>query len=292
VRYDRFSLDANDTDAVFLASLSPAPVDFSANAVSGRLGATLDVTDLLTLHAQYAGGFRAPPYSAINSGFTNLAGGYTSLPNPDLRPETSDNFEAGFRVATSHISVGATAFSNHYDDFILQEVRGFNPQTFLLEFQYQNVSEVEVRGLELQADARLTDALRLRASYALIRGNDVSGDTDVPLSSVAPDQGIVGLEYSHGSGRWGTDLSVRGVTKPDTSRVADGGFVPPAYAVADVSGWVSLTDTITLRGGVLNLTNARYFDWTNVRGRQASDTTIDRYSSPGISGLLSIGFGW
>jgi hemoglobin/transferrin/lactoferrin receptor protein len=292
VRYDRFSLDANDTDAVFLASLSPAPIDFSADAVSGRLGATLDVTDVLTLHAQYAGGFRAPPYSAINSGFTNLAGGYTSLPNPELRPETSDNVEAGFRVATAHISFGATAFSNHYDDFILQEVRGFNPQTFLLEFQYQNVSEVEVRGVELQADARISDALRLRASYALIRGNDVSGDTDVPLSSIAPDQGIVGLEYSHGSGRWGTDLSVRGVTKPDTSRVAEGGFVPPAYAVADVSGWVSLTDTITLRGGVLNLTNARYFDWTNVRGRQASDTTIDRYSSPGISGLLSIGFGW
>jgi hemoglobin/transferrin/lactoferrin receptor protein len=292
LRYDRFSLDADDTDEVYLASLSPAPVDASADAVSSRLGATLAVSDVLTLHGQYAGGFRAPPYSAVNSGFTNLQGGYTSLPNASLLPETSHNVEAGARIVAGRVSLGATVFSNHYADFILQASRGFNPSTRLLEFQYQNVSRVRIRGVELQGDAHLTDRVRLRVSYALIRGNDVSGDVDVPLNSVAPDQGAVGLEYSDRSGRWGTDISARGVTKPSSDRVVPDGFVPPAYLVADVTGWVALSRRVTLRGGVLNVTNARYFEWSNVRGRLATDAAIDRYSSPGISGIVSLAYGW
>ena len=42
-------------------------------------------------------GFRTPPYSEVNQGFTNLAFGYTALPNPDLKPESSDTVELGLR---------------------------------------------------------------------------------------------------------------------------------------------------------------------------------------------------
>jgi hemoglobin/transferrin/lactoferrin receptor protein len=55
---------------------------------------------------------------------------------------------------------------------------------------------------------------------------------------------------------------------------------------------VALPNRLTLRAGLLNLTDARYFEWANVRGRDAADPTIDRYSGPGRSGLLSIGYGW
>ena len=47
-----------------------------------------------------------------------------------------------------------------------------------------------------------------------------------------------------------------------------------------------------LRAGVLNLTNATYYEWPNVRGRLAGDPVIDRYSSPGISGIVSVGYAW
>jgi hemoglobin/transferrin/lactoferrin receptor protein len=292
VRYDYFSLDAADDDAVYIATLSPPAADFSAGAVSSRLGAAFRVTDAVTLTAQYAGGFRAPPYSAVNSGFTNLQGGYTSVPNTDLDAETSDNLELGVRSVIGRVSFGATVFSNHYDDFIQQVSRGVNPQTRLQEFQYQNVAKVTIRGLELQGDARLTSTLRLRGAYALIRGNDVSGVEDVPLDSIAPDQGIVGLEYAAPDGRWGSELSLRGSRGQRQAVAGDGLFAPSAYAVADLTGWVALPARLTLRAGVLNLTNARYFEWANVRGRSATDAVIDRYSSPGASGLASISYGW
>ncbi|HYM23730.1 MAG TPA: TonB-dependent receptor, partial [Vicinamibacterales bacterium] len=292
IRYDHFLLNADRADQVFLATLSPAPADFSAGAVSSKLGASLRVSNAATVHAQYAGGFRAPPYSAINSGFTNLLGGYTSIPNTDLKPETSDNMEAGVRSTVGRISVGATVFSNHYDNFINQLARGVNPSSGLLEYQYQNVSKVEIHGLELQADARLTRRLRLRGSYAVIRGNDVSAPADVPLNSIAPDQGVVALAYAVPANRWGADVSVRTARGQSQATAGAGFFTPEAFHVVDVTGWLALTRTVTLRAGVLNLTDAKYFEWPNVRGRQATDPTIDRYSSPGISGLVSVSYGW
>jgi len=45
-----------------------------------------------------AHGFRAPPYNDVNIGFTNLAFGYTAIPNPNLKSETSRGVEAGLRA--------------------------------------------------------------------------------------------------------------------------------------------------------------------------------------------------
>jgi hemoglobin/transferrin/lactoferrin receptor protein len=74
--------------------------------------------------------------------------------------------------------------------------------------------------------------------------------------------------------------------------VAAEGFVPESYAVVDLTGWVRIARGLVLRGGVLNLTDRKYFEWANVRGRPASDPAIDRYSSPGISCLVSLSAGW
>lgn len=290
VRYDRFKLDADQNDRVYIDNQNPAAADFSADRVSARFGASVSLTNSVSAHVQYAGGFRAPPYSAVNSGFTNLAGGYTSLPNTDLRPETSDNFEASVRGAFRRVSAGVTVFSNHYDDFILQAQRGFNASTGLLEFQYQNVSKVVIKGVELRGEGRLTDRLQLRAAYAVIRGDDVTGDTDVPLNTVAPDQGSLGLQYDGGG--WGAEAILRGVRAQRQSVAGTGFFAPASFATADVTAWVRPVHDVSVRFGVLNLTNAKYFEWSNVRGRQSTDQTLDRYSSPGVSAIVSASYGW
>lgn len=292
IRYDRFALDADANDQVFLASLSPAAVDFEADATSAKVGAAVRVSNAVTLHAQYAGGFRAPPYSAVNSGFTNQLGGYTSIPNTSLNAETSDNVEFGVRSAAGPVSVGVTGFWNAYDDFIEQVQRGVNPTTRLLEFQYQNVSKVKIRGIELHGEARLTDTLRFRAAYALIRGDHVSGQTNMPLNSISPDQGVIGLQYTARSNRWGSDVTVRAAHGQSQETAGTGLFAPRAFGVVDVFGWAELARRVTLRVGALNLTDAKYFEWPHVRGRQATDPTIDRYSSPGVSGIASVSYGW
>ena len=290
IRYDRFSMDADDKDAIYIATLSPPAADFDDSAVSTKIGASFRASEQLTVYGSYSKGFRAPPYSAINSGFTNLAGGYTSLSNPNLRAETSDNLEAGARAAIGRVAFSVTGFWNDYENFIDQVQRGVNSTTRLIEFQYQNVYKVKIEGVEFRGEARLRNSLRLRGSYAVIRGNDVSGSTEVPLNSISPDQGVVGLEYA--VNRFGAEASVRSVRGQRAAAAGANMFVPEGFAVADVTGWFSVSERVKLRAGLLNLTDKKYFEWPNVRGRSAAEVTIDRYSSPGVSAIASLSVGW
>ena len=302
VRYDHFTLDADQSDPVFLASLNPVPADFSADAVSPKFGIAAHLSDVVTVHAQYAGGFRAPPYSNINTGFTNFRGGYTTLPNAALHAETSDNVEVGIRSAFARASFDLTTFVNYYDDFIELTSLGFNPRTRLLEFQSQNLEQAEIKGVEMRGEAYLSDSVTLRGSYAHIRGVAITKDVTVPplaqetpLGSVAPNEGVLGLRYTRPSGRWGGEISVRMVEsylQVAIDGVDEDQFSPEGYAIVDLIGFASLMEDLTFRLGLLNLTDAKYFEWWNVRGRPADDPVIDRYSSPGISLVASLGYDW
>ena len=139
----------------------------------------------------------------------------------------------------------------------------------------------------------------VRGSYARISGveilegaaTDASLAEETPLGSIAPNEGVVGIRYMQPSGRWGAELSLRLVESyqgaPDEDQ-----FAPEAYQILDLVGNVSLVESLTLRLGALNLTDAKYFEWWNVRGRQSKDPVIDRYSSPGISFIVSLGYDW
>ncbi len=298
VRYDHYSLDANQADPIFVASLNPEPADFADAALSPKIGMAARLTDVVTLHAQYAGGFRAPPYNTVNTGFANPRGGYTTLPNPELRAETSDNMEVGIRTACNRASFGLSAFSNRYDDFIELMDLGFNPLSRLLEFQSRNLEEAQINGIELRGEAYLTDSVMIRGSYARIEGVEIlKGAVDAPplaeetpLGSIAPNEGVIGLRYVQPSGRWGSELSLRLVEAygQDSTRQ----FAPDAYRIVDLVSFLSLSEVLKFRLGLLNLTGAKYFEWWNVRGRQAGDPVIDRYSSPGASVITSLAYDW
>ena len=299
VRYDHFSMDADQNDPVYLAGLNPVPADFSDGALSPKVGAAVRVTDIVTLHAQYARGFRAPPHSDINTGFTNAAGGHTTLPNATLAAEKSHNFEGGVRTTFDRASFELTAFTNRYDQFIELTTLGFNPRSRLQEFQAENLNQAEINGIELRGEAYLTGSVMLRGAYARVDGVEILAGAaadaplaeETPLGSIAPNEGIVGIRYTQPSGRWGAELSLRLVESYQSSADEDQ-FAPAAYQILDLVGNVSLVESLTLRLGALNLTDAKYFEWWNVRGRQSNDPLIDRYSSPGTSFIASLGYDW
>ena len=60
----------------------------------------------------------------------------------------------------------------------------------------------------------------------------------------------------------------------------------------DLVSFFSVTEALKFRLGLLNLTDAKYFEWWNVRGRPADDPVIDRYSSPGVSVITSLAYDW
>lgn len=285
LRYDRYDLDADERDVVFRLGNpgQPDAVDLADDAVSPKLGVVLSVTDALSVFGQLARGFRAPPMSAVNNGFTNQAGGYRTLANPDLDAETSDNLEVGFRGNFRRASFSIAYFDNRFDDFIETVFLGFDPIELLVEFQPQNIQEVEISGIELSAELRFGRSWRWRAAYSNIEGDNVTDDE--PLDSIAPPRFVTGLRYARPGARWGVEGTA---TLVDAKRARDlptGSdlFRTPRYEVVDVAAWLSITRQITVQLSAWNLTDETYWPWTHARGRTEGSPDLDRFTSPGRS---------
>lgn len=293
LRWDRFDLDADQGDAVFLAG-NPGtlpPADMSESAVSPRLGLVLGAGRGVSLFAQYARGFRAPSYSEVNNGFTHFALGYMTLPNPELEPETSDNVEAGVRWSGRRGQASATLFDNRYEGFIETATLGIDPATGLIVFQPQNLTAARIRGVELAGEARLGRDWRLRGAYAHIDGENEAGD--LPLASIAPPQLVVGLGYRPAAGRWGAELAAtvdEGKDVADLDRSVIDQFAAPAYEVLDLTGFVQLTRALRLDLALFNLTDETSWSWPAVRGVAQGSPAIDRYSQNGRAAAVALRF--
>ncbi len=284
LRFDRYELTPDPMDEVFLRSNPGQPVVSSQDeAVSPRLGMVWAVGQQISLFGQYAKGFRAPPMSAVNNGFTNPAGGYRTLPNADLRPETSDNFELGVRGSFDRGGFSLTVFENRYDNFIETVFLGFNPNNFLVEFQPRNLRQVEISGFEVAADLRLGQAWRLRGAYSNSSGDEVSAGE--PLDSISPPRLVAGVRYARPTGRWGIEATVTAVESKGADDLPSDSnqFRAPAYEVVDLAAWWQLNDRWMLQLSGWNLGDATYWQWAYARGQDNGSATLDRFTSAGRS---------
>lgn len=298
VRYDDYALRPT-VDAIFAAD-NPGFVaaDIDETNVSPKLGVMYRITEYSTGYFNYAAGFRTPPYDDANFGFENLAFGYTAIANPDLKSETSDSFELGWRLARpdGHY-LALSAYYNLYDDFIESLVGSFDPARGLIVFQSQNLNEVRIRGVEVAAGMPLeglSDSLRglsvrLAASYA--RGENRTDDT--PLNSIDPPKAVIGFAWRAPSQRWGAELVT---TFADSPRRVDDSlgepFVPPSYTKVDLLADIAITPQLRLNAGLFNLTDEKYWEWADVSGRLASNRWLDRYTRPGRTAGATIRYEW
>ena len=294
LRFDRYDLNPDEQDQVFLNGNPGQEIAaITDEAVSPKLGLVVALNENISAFAQYAGGFRAPPMSSVNNGFTNPAGGYRTLPSPDLEPETSDNFELGLRGSFSRGSFSRgsfsiTAFENQYDDFIESVFLGFNPAVFLVEFQSQNINEVEISGIEAAADVSWGNGWRLRGAYSYSEGDNVTDDE--PLESIAPPRLVAGLRYAPAGAIWGVEAIATSVASKDASDLPSNStqFQTPSYEVFDLAAWVHLGEHATVQLSAWNLTDETYWQWGFVRGQSQTSTTLDRFTSPGRSFGLQV----
>ena len=290
LRYDHYDLDPT-VDTIF-AQDNPGiePSGITRDRVSPKLGLVWQWSDAFSLFGGYSAGFRSPPYNDVNLGFTNFQFGYTAIPNPDLKPETSDGFELGLRWQDTNVYASLSTYLNRYDDFIESLIAvDVDPQTGLLIFQSRNVAEAEIKGVELKAGLSLAafnpawDAWEVRFAAASSRGDDVTAD--VPLTSVDPATATLGLMYRHET--WGAELVGRFAERKDrlppvatTTGDADA-FVAPGYGVLDLLFDTRLGEHASLNFGIFNLLDRKYWEWSATPNVVASSAVLDRYTAPG-----------
>lgn len=287
VRYDWYDLSP-EVDALFPAAASGQSDDH----ISPKLGVVYWTGPHLGVFANYGLGFRAPSPMQVNNFFENPVFGYESIPNPNLKPETSESFEAGFRlrdidVAGGEMRLNTTAFATHYEDFIDQVVVSGTgvPGVDPLIYQYVNLTDVDIRGLEARADIYWDNGFSLIGSVAYAEGEQTTDGRRTELGSVDPLKVVAGLNYAAPSGVWGGSAVDTWAGKKDaaTYDLSCGStcYLGDSFTILDLTAYWNVTERATLRAGAFNVFDETYGWWSDVRGLGATSTVKEAYTQPG-----------
>lgn len=295
LRAEYYDLDPR-TDAIYSEdNPTTEPVAIRELSISPKLGAVLQLGDKLSVFAQYAHGFRSPPFEDANIGLEIPLFNVRAIPNPNLKSETSNGFELGLRLAVADFRGSLSAFRNRYKDFIDTKVNlGPDPQTGVITFQSLNRERAVIQGIEAEFEYGLNaiaQELALTGSLASTRGDDNA--RNLPLNSIDPRRATLGLRYDDRGQRWGAQLLAS--FAESKNRVDDSGvtlFRPPGYGIVDLLAYYQLTRSSRIDFALFNLGNRRYWDWADVRGRPADDPLIDLYTRPGINIAANLRIDW
>lgn len=128
------------------------------DATTWSAGASLRVAEGLVLRANAATGFRAPTATDLAADFTALGGGRV-FGNPNLRPETSMQYEVGAALFRPGWRADLALFQNTIQDRIIARLRPGVPNTS--DF-VNNPGDILVRGIEAQFQADMARAFGIQ----------------------------------------------------------------------------------------------------------------------------------
>jgi hemoglobin/transferrin/lactoferrin receptor protein len=249
---------------------------------------TIGITPItgLTPYFTYAEGYRAPSVTeAFIAGF-HPGSFFYFQPNPDLKPEVGKTKEIGLNIKYDNVFAQAdkfrakvNVFRNDVTDYI-DLAQGFLDLTGTLQppslcvptpygytdcFQYQNVGQARIQGLEFEANY---DA---GAWFAGVSGQHIRGEnmtTGAPLATVPPDQisFLLGTRWLDrkmtAAMRW-TAVAAKPLSQIPTVISDSGAAVPlfdpsPGYNLVSLYTSYQPTPEVALGFSVENLLNQDY----------------------------------
>lgn len=298
LRFDAYDLDPQDDP--LLPTFAGAKQ--SGSRLSPKIGAVVKLTPTVRLFGNYAQGFKAPEPSQVNNFFENTPVGYTSIPNPNLSPENSRSFEGGARYTSDLVSIDLTGFHADYRDFIEQiETTGRLSPSPAAPWIYQwvNRGRVKIEGAEAKIEARPARGVSTTLAVSYATGDAIAPNgARTPLQSIDPLKAVIGIGYDDPDRRFGGRVMTSYVGQKEIDRTR-GMACNTATAqcfrgverfIVDVTAYVRITPEITLRGGVFNLTDQTYWNWSDIRGLAATSATRDAFSQPGRNASASVSF--
>lgn len=285
LRFDRYELAPSATGYT-----GGAVATLSGQAATPRLGVVWQVVPAFAPYGQIAKGFRAPTPDQVNNGFTNLASGYTSVGNANLKAEHADSIEIGFRGRAGGMRYSVAAFDNRYQDFISQQVVGgagtpSNPTVF----QYINLANARIQGWEARAEWKLDTRWTTNAGLAFSKGDSEANGVSTPLDTVQPLKAVLGVRYD--DAQWGAKANVAYSEGKEASRIAPAAatpFAPASYAVLDLGLHWKPVRKLTLNANLNNVFDTKYWRWSDVSGLADSSNVKDAYTAPGRNAQVSV----
>ena len=147
--------------------------------------------DRVTFRGCYAGGFRAPTLKEMYMNF-DMAGIFMIYGNPDLKPESSNNFQVSAEYTKGLFNATLGGFCNLVDNRITtawsQGLQGM---------VYTNINNVSIAGIDANVSWKTRWGLGARASYMFTKEHVKRGDPY--SSSTRPHSATMRLDYTK---RW------------------------------------------------------------------------------------------
>lgn len=262
-------------------------LNVSETAVTGDFGAVYKLTDQISLTGRVGRSFRvANLFERFFTGAGSVGGFLVG--NPNLKPESGINVDAGVKVRTSKFAGSFTYFNNHYRDFLSSQpatdsrgcpvlllsasmVLDANGCQILSGTRTQvqqtiNFGRVRLQGVEAEFEVpfRLGDYgfLTPYANFSYLRGDDL--ETNQPFNVVPPVKTVLNLRYNDFGNRFYSEWTTRIVNKQDrlttAFRTSNGGG-EPGYAVSEIRGGYNFKREryrLSFNAGVTNLFNRFY----------------------------------
>jgi vitamin B12 transporter len=198
------------------------------------------------LKASFGTGFKAPSLSELFQNFPD----FNFFANPNLKPEESSGYDAGFEqpLFDDRVRFGSTYFHNSITNLITSN------DTFT---SYANVGLATTEGTESFVSAQITDRVSVRADYTFTRAIDASTGLQLlrrpkeKWSATATWLPIDPLTLS------ATLLHVSDwldVTRDGSAS----GILAPGYTIVNLRGDYAINDQVKVFGRVDNLFNLHY----------------------------------
>lgn len=293
LRYDAFELAPLPDEIFETANPGVETVPFEDSQLSFKLGAVYKLSEQTNAWLQFAQGFRIPPYDDLNVGFTNYAGGYTSVANPDLKPESVDSWEIGIRKQAETVSWSVSAYYNDYENFIESLAsNGYDFDLGLLVFQAQNRDAVTIQGIDAQATWYLSESFealegwKIQTALTWLESEDKS--TGEEIESMIPPQAVMGIGYTNEEKGFAIELMGTFVARSDAQNDPSL-FEAPGYAKFDLLANYALSESININAGVFNLLDREIYNGTETRGLSI-DEDPSFYSSAGRNFAINATF--
>lgn len=180
---------------------------------TARVGAVIEASKSVSFTSAAYLGWRLPTLNELYRPFR--AGADATAANPLLEPERLSGLEVGVRYRRGAISLSGTAFANRLKGSIANVTLGEGPGVFpgvgFVAGQFrrrQNLEGIQVRGLELSAEARY-ESLSARAGVSFTDARVQSNGAAAVLDRLRPAQTpSVGLTGGIGWDKDGRSLSL------------------------------------------------------------------------------------
>ncbi len=199
LRYDYREHEAEANAAMRLPDTAAGETDDvltqNYSVLTGSVGASYRLTEILTLASNFSVGFRAPDIFELHAYGVHAGVQAFQIGDPYLDPERSYSIDGGLRLRTERALAKATVYYNRIDDYIYLENqdRDTTIGTTTLPILMADQTDGTIAGVELSGEFDMFPWLRLNAAYSATTSDNSATDGELPL--MPADRIVAGLRF-------------------------------------------------------------------------------------------------